>query len=197
MSTLSRKKLDNLYSSGKSMAEIAKLLQCSVHKIKYWMQHHGIMRRSISEAMYLKLNPNGNPFKIKTNLTDREKILLGLGIGIYWGEGEKVSKNAIRVANTNPALLRTFISFLLQTCGLEYRKLTFSIVCFNDTDPEVAKEYWTKELETREGKFGKIVQIPPQGKGTYKRKSQYGVCTIAVSNSKLKTWIMNQIAKYT
>jgi len=43
-------------------------------------------------------------------------------------------------------------------------------------------------------KFGKIVQIPTQGKGTYKKKSRFGVCTITVGNVKLKNWILNEIA---
>ncbi|HZQ29466.1 MAG TPA: hypothetical protein VFA93_00060, partial [Patescibacteria group bacterium] len=123
-----------------------------------------------------------------------EMFLYGLGLGIYWGEGEKVSSNAIRVANTDPRLLKTFIRFLLEICGLEKEKLLYSIICFNDINAEEAKMHWAKELKISPDKFGKIVQIPTQGRGNYKRKSRFGVCTVIVSNIKLKPWIMKQLA---
>lgn len=61
-----------------------------------------------------------------------ELFLYGLGIGIYWGEGEKISKHSRRVANTDPIVIKTFISFLTCICQVEKGKLSYSIVCFND-----------------------------------------------------------------
>lgn len=185
--------LIQLYNSGKSMKEMADILGCSVHKISYWMSKHGHNRRTRSEATYIKLNPTGDPFKIKLDLSMDEAILYGVGIGIYWGEGDKNSPTAVRVTNTDPYLLRTFIQFLLVVCQLERRKLLYSIVCFNDSNVEEVRRYWQQELEIIPDKFGKIVQIPQQGKGTYKRKSKFGVCSVTVSNPKLKKWIMAEI----
>lgn len=190
---LSKILLEELYMSGSSMPEIAKKLNCSIHKVVYWMDKYEVKRRSWSDATYLKRNPTGDPFTIKEKLDSNDQYLLGLALGIYWGEGEKTSPNAIRVSNTDPYLLRTFITFLLSICQLEERKLLYSIVCFNDSSISEAKKYWARMLHISEDKFGKIVQIPPQGKGTYRQKSQFGVCTVVVSNNKLKKWIMDQI----
>ncbi len=187
--------LENLYSSGSSMSEIAKKLKCSPHKVVYWMNKYGIKRRTLSEAIYLKSNPNGDPFKIRDNLSNEEKFLYGLGLGIYWGEGDKRTKNAIRLTNTDPELIKTFTKFLLTICQLEKRKLLYNLICFNDSNPDEVRSYWAKELKISKEKFGKIVQIPQQGKGTYRRKSKYGVCILIVSNMKLKAWIMNDIGK--
>ena len=57
----------------------------------------------------------------------------------------------------------------------------------------MARKYWSKELEILPQKFGKITIIPKQGKGTYKHKSLYGVCTIQASNIKLRSWMMDQL----
>lgn len=195
MLNLSKGDLLKWYGSGKSMAEIATILGCSVHKIVYWMDKHGLRRRTRSEATYIKLNPEGDPFDIKRCLTRDDSFLLGLGIGLYWGEGEKVSPHALRVGNTDPGVIKTFIKFLLGICGARKDKLYYNIVCFNDTDPELARGYWAKQLKTSPEKFGKITQIPSQGKGNYKRKSRYGVCTVAFGNIKLKRWMMEQIEK--
>lgn len=192
-SILIKSKLANLYHNGKSMAEMSEILNCSIHKIVYWMDKYKIKRRTRSEAAYIKSNPTGDPFKIKKNLSSGEFFLLGLGLGIYWGEGTKVTPHSLRVTNTNPEMIKVFRKFLLEICGLRKDKITYSIVCFNDTTPNTAKIYWAKELMISPEKFGKITQIPKQGKGTYKKKSQFGVCTIQASNIKLKTWLMQQL----
>ncbi len=194
--SLDKKQLELLYSSGKSMAEIAKVSNCSLHKVAYWMKQYDISIRSRSDAMYIKLNPNGDPFLIKSIFSKEEMFLFGLGIGVYWGEGEKASKSAIRVANTDVNVIIAFSNFLQIICGVKKEKIHYSLVCFNDSDPTIVKQYWSKMLAISDEKFGKIVLIPKQGKGTYKRKSQTGVCTLTVSNMKLKAWIMGEINKF-
>jgi len=191
--TLSKKTLNKIYLQGNSMAEIANKYNCSINRIVYWMNKYNIKRRSNSDAAYIKQNPNGDPFKIKNNLNLKEQQLFGLGIGIYWGEGDKTNPHSSRVANTDPRLIKVFIRFLKKICQLENRKIRYSIVCFNDSNTDECKSYWAKQLGISTNKFGKIVQIPSQGKGTYKRKSKYGVCTVSATNVKLKKWIMKQI----
>ncbi len=194
--TPSLKDLKIRYEAGKSMWEISQEMQCSVHKIAYWMTKYKIVRRSHSDATYMKRNPFGNPFLVKDDLSCEEQFLHGLGLGIYWGEGEKVSKSAIRVANTNPDLIKSFIRFLRIVCQIQTQKLSYSIVCFNDSNIIDVKMYWAKELGILPEKFGKIVQIAPQGKGSYKRKSLYGVCTVTFSNIKLKKWLVGELDKF-
>lgn len=185
-SPLSKEQLERLYDQGLSLKEISILLNYSVHKVVYWMQRHNIPRRSRSDAAYIKLNPNGDPFVINTNLSP---FLYGLGLGIFWGEGTKATDHIVRVTNTDPSLIRVFRMFLISVCGVKDEKIHYSIVAFNDSDISVVSGYWSKQLKISPEKFGKIVQIAPQGKGSYKRKSQFGVCSITVSNVKLKHWI--------
>lgn len=173
--------------------EISEISNCSVNKVVYWMKKHKIKRRNRSTASYIKANPNGDPFKIKTPLSHADQRLFGLGMGIYWGEGEKVSKHTLRVANTDYKLITKFREFLIKICNAKTKKIRYSLVCFNDTKPTLAASYWSRNLNIPNNSFGKIVSIPKQGKGTYRRKSIHGVCTISFSNVKLKNWIMEQI----
>jgi len=192
---LLKEDLERLYLSGQSMKEISKSLNCSIHKIVYWMDKFNIPRRSFSDAVYLQANPNGDPFKIKTLFIDKEQLLYGLGLGIYWGEGEKVSKGKVRVANSDANLIRTFRNFLITICQVTISRIHYSLICFNDSNPKKVRNFWSEVLEIPGEKFGKIVQIAPQGKGSYKRKSQYGVCIIEVSNIRLKAWIIQELKK--
>lgn len=73
------------------MSEIAEQLECSLSRVKYWITRHSIETRSISDAAYIKHNPKGDPFVIKTPQNRFELILYGLGLGLYWGEGTKAS----------------------------------------------------------------------------------------------------------
>lgn len=177
------------------MTDMAHEFHCSVHKIKYWMEKYHIQRRSHSDAAYLYENPHGDPFHIKSRLSLTEQRLFYLGLGLYWGEGTKAITYATRISNTDPAMIKTFRSFLKIICGVHDDKIHFSIVTFNDTNPQVVRAYWAKELGISEDKFGTIVTIPPQGKGSYKKKSQFGVCAITVGNIKLKAWLIKELDK--
>lgn len=191
---MSENKIVELYQSGKSMNEVAKKLKCSPHKVAYWLRKLKIPRRNRSDANYLKYNPDGDPFKIKHNLSKRETFLYGLGLGIYWGEGSKTTKHSLRVSNTDAGIIKTFRRFLLEICGVRKSKITYSIICFNDVEPNDVRKYWAKELGILPAKFGKITVIPKQGKGTYKKKSENGVCIIQISNIKLRGWMMDKLS---
>ncbi len=62
------------------MWDIAQILSVTPATIIYWMKKHNLQRRSSSECAYVKQNPNGDPFRIKNKLTDKDKELLLLGI---------------------------------------------------------------------------------------------------------------------
>jgi hypothetical protein len=190
---LDRNIIRNLYKQGKSLPLVATELRCSVHKVVYWMTKYNIPRRSRSDAVYRMYNPSGDPFKIKSHMTKEDVLLFGLGMGIYLGEGNKVAKHSLRIANTNPLILKLFIKFLKDICQFRKDRMSYSIVCFHDTKPDVARVYWSEQLRISPEKFGRITRIPTQGKGTYRRKSEYGVCTIQANNIKLTAWLREKI----
>lgn len=102
---INKTRLHELYvTKQKSVAEIAELFACSQNKINYWLNKFDISKRSISEAIYVKANPSGDPFSRKKIVDISDAKLLGLGLGLYWGEGTKRNKNSVRLGNTDPDL---------------------------------------------------------------------------------------------
>jgi len=80
---LSKSKLSDLYiKKSYSVAKIAQYLNCSENKINYWVRKYGIPKRNISDAMYLKRNPGGDPFQFSYPNTMEGIKLLGMGIGL-------------------------------------------------------------------------------------------------------------------
>ena len=171
------------------MQEIALNLHCSLRKVAYWMQKHRIKRRFRGDALYIKNNPNGDPFHIKQIERIQDAKLLGMGLGLYWGEGNKKNKNSIRLGNTNPLLIKTFIEFLIIVLGIDLNKLKFGLQIFSDIKEEDALRFWLdilKKFNINRSQFFKVTITPSRGIGNYREKSQFGVLTVYYCNSKLK-----------
>lgn len=194
---LRKEKLEKFYrKESKSSAEIAKIFNCSEHKVNYWLEKYNIKKRSISEAMYIKYNPYGDPFIIKKPSNFYEATLFGLGIGLYWGEGNKKNKTSIKLGNTDPFLIKKFIEFLKLLCGIHTEKLRFSLQIFSDLNPLQAKRFWVKKLGVSLHQFTKTTITPPRGIGNYKNKNQSGVLTVHFHNRKLRDIICKYIGDF-
>lgn len=191
---LSRKQLIHLYlHERRSSAEVAQLLGCSTHKVDYWLAKYYIPKRTISDAIYAKHNPEGDPFRWREPKTVAEAELKGLGLGIYWGEGTRKNKTSLRLGNTDPRLLQTFLEFLEAICGMDRRRLRFSLQVFSDTDAGVARRFWCRQLSIVHSQFSKTSVTPSRGIGTYKSKSQYGVLMVYVHNRKLRDLVCHKL----
>lgn len=182
-----KEKLEKLYvGKGKSMQEIATVLGCSVNKIQYWMVKHGILSRSISDAVYLKNNPNGDPFQFQKPKTLTAAKLFGFGLGLYWGEGTKANKHSVRLGNTDPSLLAVFIKFLEEIFSIDRRDLKFGLQIFSDMTEKETLDFWTKTLTIKKSQFYKTTITPYRSIGTYRQKTKYGVVTVYYHNKKLR-----------
>lgn len=193
---LSKATLSSLYTDRQlSSATIAKQLNCSVTKVNYWLKKHGIQKRSISDAVYVKHNPHGDPFAAVAIDTLAKAQLYGMGIGLYWGEGTKANKHSIRLGNSDPELLKTFICFLTQLFGVDKGKLRFGLQIFSDISPYASLTYWARELDVSESQFYKIHITPSGSIGSYRNKSQHGVVTIYYHNKRLRDILVNALPR--
>jgi len=97
------------------------------------------------------------------------------------------------MSNTDPYLIKKFRDFLAKIYSVEEEKFKYSLVMFNDGDKIKAVKFWEGHLGIKRNQLGKIIVIPPQGRGTYKEKNQFGVLTITVCNNKLKEKILEEL----
>ena len=178
-----------------SMQDIAEELGCSQNKVVYWMNKYGIERRTISDAIYQKHNPQGDPFAIKPIKTVTDAKLLGLGLGLYWGEGNKANKHSVRLGNTDPELIRVFMEFLTKLFGVNKDRLKFSLQIFSDIDPQEALSHWINYLNVSADQFYKVSVIKSGSVGTYRNKNRHGVLTIYFHNKKLRDIINDMLPR--
>ena len=192
---MEKKILEKYYTDEKkSVAQIAKILHRGETTVNYWIRKHGIRKRNISEAVYLKNNPNGDPFEVivPNNLYLAE--LKGFGLGLYWGEGNKKNKNSIKLGNTDPRLIKKFIEFLMKILGVKKKDLRFSLQVFSDICPQEAKKYWIDFLKVNPEQFSQKITVTESGKiGTYKEKNKHGVLIVYYHNTKLRNILVEML----
>jgi hypothetical protein len=191
---LQKSELERLYSGeNKSMQEIAHLLGCSLHKVSYWMEMYRIPKRSLSDAIYAKHHPGGDPFSFRKPRTIKESELFGMGIGLYWGEGARADRNSVKLGNTDPKLLNTFIRFLETFFCIHRNDMRFGLQIFSDIRVEDALDFWTKNLRIRRQQFYKPTVTRSGSIGTYRRKSRYGVLMVHYHNKRMRDLLVGML----
>lgn len=183
------------YDEKRSMKQIAVHYGCSLHKVAYWMNKFGLKRRSRSDATYIHLNPQGDPFQIKMPKTPEEWKLFGVGIGLYMGEGSKNRRWEVCLSNSNPGIHRTFLLFLEKFCGVSRAQVSAELNIFDDCDVEEAIQWWADNLGLTLTQFYKPTVRKSRG-GSYKNKSWYGTLKIRFGNVKLKEIILGWCSEY-
>ena len=74
-------------------------------------------------------------------LSDREFLIFGLGL--YAGEGSK-TKTTVSMANTNPRLLRIFVTWLRCNFCVDESRLRTKLYLHEGLDLEEATDYWSE-----------------------------------------------------
>jgi DNA-binding CsgD family transcriptional regulator len=190
--SINKEIISRLYTEeGLSIKKISVELGISEEKVKYYMRLYKIRVRTKSETAYLQHNKSFSPKQLESH---RDYYLYGLGIGLYLGEGNKASEYSVRLGNTDPGIINLFVKFLVDICGVDKNEIKYGLQVFNDSDPDEALKYWMLQLNCDKTMFHKTISvIPPQGKGTYRRKSTKGVLQVYVNNKRLKEWISGRL----
>lgn len=105
------------------------------------------------------------------------------GVMLYWGEGDKAGKYAVRLVNSEPEMLRLFYQFLRVICRIPQEKIWASVILYPDLQEQVCRSFWAENTGVPVERFTKATVI--QGKSS-RRTLSYGVCTIGVSSTYFK-----------
>ncbi len=197
MKNIDEKEIIKKYvSEGFSVAQIASSLGVSRYKISSILQQNQIARRSISEGVtnaYIT-RFNKRPFSLKQSLTLRENELKIAAIMLYWGEGAKTG-SVVNFANSNPEMIRVFLLFLREICGIDEGRLKVILHLYPDQNQEAVEDFWRVTTGIKAEKFyPSHIHIGKQG--TYKTKSPYGTAAINYPDKKLLKTILSWIREY-
>lgn len=138
-------KVGALYiGKGLSGIEIANRLNLPIRQVYRILEKNHIQRRRSSESNSLGFLRKDPTFKIKTGMNNDERVLLTAGIMLYWAEGWKdKKKNLLDFANSNPLMIKIYVSFLRNICGVMEDKLRIYLYCYANQNPRKLKKFWS------------------------------------------------------
>jgi hypothetical protein len=194
----------DLRRQGKSYREIEKALKISRGTLSAWFKGQDwaneISKKNSQKQWALghekmkRLNMMRRvKFAFNYGLAEEEAVkefevyknepLFNAGLMLYVGEGEKASKPALRVANSDFDVHRVYIRFLERYLKVNHQKVRIFLHIYPDLDEKTCIDRWSKELNLNHSQFYKTQRI--QGKDM-KRKLQFGVGTTIISSTALK-----------
>lgn len=101
---------------------------------------------------------------------------------LYMGEGFKKGTGAgTGMGNSDPVILRFFLSTLEQLYGLRRGTFRYELHLRADQEPKKLVRFWAKQLRVAEGRFrSPVVDRRTVGRPTY--PGYFGVCSIQCGN---------------
>lgn len=105
------------------------------------------------------------------------------GLVAYWGEGDKASRYACRVSNTDPGIIKLYMDFLVNICNIPSKKIKAYLLLYPDLNERDVKSYWSNQLKLPLNQFANVVWI----KGRHKTKrTMNGICSLHITSRYLK-----------
>lgn len=116
------------------------------------------------------------------------------GLMLYWGEGDKSKiRNGVRLANTDPLLIKLYVFFLLHACRIPIGRIKAHILVYPDLDEEKCIQYWAETSGLPVSNFTRCTKIVGRHKT---RRLSWGVCLIAVSSTYFKEKILEWLKMF-
>lgn len=193
--------IQGLYYEEKLNArEIAEKLNISLDAVYYFMRSNGLKRRSYSEFNFVRFEKKPPSFKLRNNLSIKDKELKALGTMLYWAEGfQSDSADIVDFANSKPAMIALFLRFLRRICGVNESKLRVYLYCYSNQNLEYLINYWSKLTNLPKEQFTKPY-IREDFKIEKAGKMKYGLIHIRYYDKKLleliRKWTNEYVQKY-
>ncbi len=188
-------KIKDLYINKKhSVKEIAGELNISFWNVYDMMRKNDIPRRDPSAANYIRYAACKPKFVINEKVSAQDNILKIAGIMLYWAEGSK-GGDGIDFANSDPEMIRIFLRFLRNICGISESRLRVYLYAYEGQNLNDLKSFWSELTQIPISQFTK----PYVRKGNANlsgRKMLKGLIHIRYHDKKLLHTVLSWIKYY-
>jgi hypothetical protein len=124
-----------------------------------------------------------------TALSDRE--LLIAGVALYAGEGAKTD-GTVSMANTNPELLRFFVTWLRTCFTVDEARLRAKLYLHEGLDLERSTVFWSRVVEVPTERFGKPYRAVVDASRRH-AEHEHGCATVTYACSRTHREIMGLV----
>jgi len=190
-----------------SYSQIKKILGVSKSTLSYWLRNYPLSGQRIKrlqrmgarrsehaiekfrETMRRKREKRLEQFckeekKIIFPLTNRENLLAGLFL--YWGEGSKNPFTELAISNTDPSVIKFFITWLIKILKVPKEKLKVQLHLYKDMAIEKGIQFWSKTLNIPFNQFTKpYIKKTSSMRINHKGGFGHGTCKVRVGGAEL------------
>ena len=130
----------------------------------------------------------GRAKKAIAKIIERENFIAGYFL--FWGEGAKTRKAEVSLANTDPAMIRFFVKWLV-LIGAKKEKIRFSLHLYEDMNIDQELVYWSSVLGYPRSAFYKpYIKKTTLAKITYKNGFGHGTCNARYLSQDLNDYVL-------
>lgn len=202
-STHLRRQVLLLRQKGKTYSEIQTLLRTSIPKgtLSYWCRNISLPTSYLSKLRRLnKLNfAKAREISLKNRKRRREAFFKSLDIQngalllsfandgcsrkialtiLYLAEGSKTARGSLMFGNSDPAIIRMFVTLLRECYTVDERKFRCTLQCRADQDIRKLERFWSGVTSISLEQFYQA-RIDKRTLGQISKKQDYkGVCRI-------------------
>lgn len=192
---------------GKSYSQIKKKLKLSKSTLSRWLKNYPLSKERINElrgdnqiriekfrnTMFIKrqkklINYYKEQKKILLPLTEKEIFVSGLFL--YWGEGNKATRNVVSLNNTDPNVLKFTLLWYLKGLKVKKEKIKVFLHLYDDMNVEEEKNYWSNILNIPLSNFDKPYIKKSSRKNIDQKGFGHGTCGLRFYNTITKDKIL-------
>lgn len=200
-----------LRKQGKSYSQIKKILTVSKGVLSCWLRQYPLSKKRISELRdkneariekFRETMRKKRETRLNITYKKQKKLILPLnkrelflaGLFLYWGEGSKSRITDITVSNTDPAMIKFFIQWLIISLKVPKTKFHVELHLYKDMNIEKEINFWTTTLNLPKNQF-----IRPYIKESllkninHKGGFGHGTCNIRINDARLTEKILMSI----
>ncbi len=108
-----------------------------------------------------------------------------IGCSLYFAEGGKTVRGMVRLANSNPNMIRIMMRFFREVCMVEESRFRGHIHTHSVAQVRNAEKYWSEITGIPVRQFFKTYCIPPKSSAQKKKNLQFGTFDIYVCDTNL------------
>ncbi len=197
MGTITKNNLNKIkkwYKEGYSVREIGEKLGVSIHAVYYFFRRHNIERRTYSEVNKVLFKRKPLSFKMRKNLSYKEKLLKVTGLMLYWAEGTERG-HTVDLANSNGAMILLFLKFLREICQVDEKRLRMFLYCYSNQNKDNLIKHWSRVTKIPVSQFSKPY-IRRDYKMKFGREMKYGLAHVRYNDKKLLYYLIEEKQKF-
>jgi len=191
-----------------SYSQIKDILKVSKSTLSLWLRNYPLSKEKINELR------GQNEKRIEkfrgTMRQKRDKRLKGLykeqkknifpfnkrelylaGLFLYLGEGSKSKETTLSVSNTDPSIIKFFMTWLIKSQNISKNKLKIHLHLYKDMNILKEIKFWSNLLNIPASQFNKpYIKRTTIKNINHKGGFGHGTCNISIGNARLTEKIL-------